>query len=302
MAGAAMIPLSAIIFDAGTQIRADICEETVAEYALAMTAGDRFPPVVLFHDGNQYYMADGFHRGIAARRILQRDIAAVVYPGTQQDALWYALGANRANGRRLNLADKKHAILLALKAWGGEGGKSVREISEQIGCALSYVQQIEKQVTCSGHLEPRARVTGKDGKSYPATKAKPKSTDHSKAAVVQRQQDVRDMAERGYTTRQIASTLGISEKSCAVIAKKAGITVHADRVVGKTKRHDSTRIVESIVMGAENFVEGENLIEFADLDPKRFAGWLASLETARDRLGEFIRRLRKEKQKHVEAA
>jgi hypothetical protein len=94
------VALQDIVFDAGTQVRVSISEQVVADYAEAMTDGADFPPVVLFHDGNRYYMGDGFHRGLAAKRIDARDIPADVRVGTATDALWYALGANKANGHR----------------------------------------------------------------------------------------------------------------------------------------------------------------------------------------------------------
>lgn len=59
------VALDLIQFDAGTQIRAAINEAVVGEYAELMQADTKFPPVVLFHDGNAYYMADGFHRAMA---------------------------------------------------------------------------------------------------------------------------------------------------------------------------------------------------------------------------------------------
>ena len=81
-------------------------------------------------------------------------------------ALWFALGANRANGHRLTAADKKHAILLALKAWPE---RSANLVAEQIGCAQQYVSRLKaEQVTTRGNVPDR--VTGKDGKSYPANK------------------------------------------------------------------------------------------------------------------------------------
>ena len=159
------IRLDAIVFDAGTQVRAAINEDTVADYAAAMQAGTKFPPVMLFFDSTRYYMADGFHRGHAALRIGAVDIPAVVTVGTRTDALWYALGANKVNGARLTTDDKRQAILLALKAWPDKGS---RELAEQIGCSDRYVLNIKDEVRTTSHLPNR--VTGKDGKSYPATR------------------------------------------------------------------------------------------------------------------------------------
>jgi hypothetical protein len=85
---------------------------------------------------------------------------------SQQDALWFALGANRENGQRMTSADKKHAILMALTTWPE---KSQRAIAEQIGCSDVYISQVKKtHVQSTSHLPDR--VLGKDGKSYPATR------------------------------------------------------------------------------------------------------------------------------------
>src|SRR3990167_4618675 len=102
--------LAAIVFDAGTQIRESINEQVVTDYAERMVEGVEFPPVTLFHDGVRYYLADGFHRTLAAKRNLFRDIDAHVDTGTRADALWFALWANKVNGQRLTDGDKKHAI------------------------------------------------------------------------------------------------------------------------------------------------------------------------------------------------
>lgn len=159
------IRLDAIVFDAGTQVRAAISEETVVDYAALMESGTKFPPVMLFTDGIHYYMADGFHRGHAAQRIGAVDIPAEIMPGTRADALWFALGANRTNGARLTCADKRQAILLALKEWPEKSG---HVIAEQIGVNQRYFAEIKAQVSATTHLP--SRVTGKDGKSYPASR------------------------------------------------------------------------------------------------------------------------------------
>jgi hypothetical protein len=54
--------LEQIRTDAGTQSRAAINDEVVADYAEGMIAGHRFPPIVVFHHKGDYILADGFHR------------------------------------------------------------------------------------------------------------------------------------------------------------------------------------------------------------------------------------------------
>lgn len=160
-----IIPLKSIVFDAGTQIRVELDQHLVGEYAEAMTEGAHFPPIVLFHDGNRHYLADGFHRFMAAQRLKFADIDADVRPGTKDDALWFALGANKKNGKRLNSTDLQHAIRLAFETWPD---KSAHEIAAQVGCTQQWVSARRAQVTTTCHLPDR--VTGRDGKSYPATR------------------------------------------------------------------------------------------------------------------------------------
>jgi hypothetical protein len=66
---------------------------------------------------------------------------------------------------QMTAADKRHAIVLALNTWGN--AKSDSLIAGQVGCSDSTVFRMRQVL----HLKnPGDRVTGKDGKSYPATR------------------------------------------------------------------------------------------------------------------------------------
>lgn len=332
----ASIPLSFIAFDAGTQIRAAINEAVVAEYAERMTEGVVFPAIVLFHDGNQHYLADGFHRFMAAKRNDFRDIDAEVQPGTREDALWFALGANKANGQRLTEADKKHALRLAVKAFPE---RSMRQLAEQVGCSSTYASRVRDEVQTS--LQPVRRVVGSDGRSYPASqdardetrdeaeqllregksiadvraatgigrdaaqqirRAVGAGVDKSKLAVQQRRDRIREMAAEGHSTRQMAVTLGVGEETCRAFVKAEGIDVPADRAIGKSKRHDANRIIDQMVSDAENLCADTDLIDFTQIDRAQLPAWIESLQKSRRALSAFIRRLEEEQKKHGEAA
>ena len=162
-----MIPVDQINTTAGTQTRINIDELVVAEYAERMQEGDIFPPVVVFHDGNGYYLADGFHRVMAASRLGLEDIDADVQKGTRQDAVWYALGANKRNGKRMEPGDKRNAILIALREFPE---KSQQEIAEQVGCSQQYVAKVKDNTT--GCNIPPTR-TDSLGRTRPTSYAKP---------------------------------------------------------------------------------------------------------------------------------
>lgn len=174
-----LVKIDSIVIDAGTQARLCIDQETVEDYADCMTEGDRFPPVVLFHDGNDYYLGDGFHRVLAAEKLTCEKIDAEVRKGTKKDALWYALGANRTNGRRMTRGDLKHAVEIALQSWPE---RSQREISDQVGCTQQYVGKVQNELTTSCKLELPATRTGKDGKVRPTTYSKKAQTESKKTS------------------------------------------------------------------------------------------------------------------------
>jgi hypothetical protein len=111
------IKLSEIVTDAGTQVRVALDEATVAEYAAAMLAGVKFPAGTVFHDGQHYVLADGFHRYKAAGRSGFKDLEFDVQAGSKSDALKFALSANAQHGLKRTNADKRRSVELALIEW-----------------------------------------------------------------------------------------------------------------------------------------------------------------------------------------
>jgi uncharacterized ParB-like nuclease family protein len=137
--------LNNIIIDKGTQSRAQISEETVSDYAEAMQAGDTFPPITVFHDGVDYYLADGFHRLHAAKRLHKASIQADVRTGTLRDAILYSLGANRDHGLRRSNADKRKCVQTLLEdfEWGE---LSVNEMARICGVSPQLVTAVKLEM------------------------------------------------------------------------------------------------------------------------------------------------------------
>jgi hypothetical protein len=94
--------------------RAALDENAVKEYADAMRAQAKFPPVVVFKDHEALWLADGHHRVEAGRRAGRMVIRAEVHTGGRREALLYACGANAAHGVRRTNADKRRAVKLML--------------------------------------------------------------------------------------------------------------------------------------------------------------------------------------------
>lgn len=157
------IKLSEIVTDAGTQVRAGLNEATVADYAEALADGAEFPPVIVFHDGDRYIAADGFHRIHAAIKNGARVIECDVRNGSKADALMFALGCNAHHGLRRTNADKRHAVGMALKEFPKLSDRGLAEI-----CIVSdtFVGDVRRESgAVKPHLPPPPRI-GKDGKAY----------------------------------------------------------------------------------------------------------------------------------------
>jgi hypothetical protein len=115
MSDVGMLPIASIRRDGGTQIRVEFDETTADEFAEMLVDGHEFPPVVVFFDGADYWLADGFHRMRAHERAWREEIVADVREGSLRDAILYAVGANAAHGIRRTNKCKKNAVLTLLR-------------------------------------------------------------------------------------------------------------------------------------------------------------------------------------------
>ncbi len=139
------LPLASIRTDGGTQPRAELDQAVITEYVEALRDGARFPPVVVFYDGSDYWLADGFHRLHAAARAGRPHIAAEIRAGDQRAAILYAAGANAEHGLRRTAADKRQAVrtLLTDPEWSRWPQGKVAEC-----CAVSreYVNRLSREL------------------------------------------------------------------------------------------------------------------------------------------------------------
>lgn len=148
--------------DGGTQPRAAMNHQTVTEYATDMGEGAQFPPVVVFYDGSDYWLADGFHRVEAACSIEITQIAATVRQGTIREAMLYSVGVNATHGLRRTSADKRRSVmtLLSDKEWSQW---SNREIARQCGVHHQMVGKIRGSLDDSSSEKKSRTFTTKHG-------------------------------------------------------------------------------------------------------------------------------------------
>lgn len=103
--------------DGGTQPRAKIDLAHVKRLVEQIEDGHPLEPLVCFYDGENYWLADGFHRFLAYREAGEEAIAAVVHQGTRRDAVLYAVGANADHKPALprSREDKRRAVQTLLQ-------------------------------------------------------------------------------------------------------------------------------------------------------------------------------------------
>ena len=158
-----VVQLSQVAIDGGTQPRCEIDESLVTEYAEAMRDGAQFPPIVVFHDGVKFWLADGFHRTHAARKAGLEVLDADVRDGTRRDAILFSVGANAAHGSRRTNADKRKAVMTLLEdeEWSQW---SDREIARQCAVHHTFVGKMRGSlVTNTSDDTPPRTYTTKHG-------------------------------------------------------------------------------------------------------------------------------------------
>ena len=148
------LKLEQIIIDKGTQTRDEIDQKTVTEYAEALMNKDVFPPVKVFHDGINYYLADGFHRYLANKQIKSTHIEADVINGTLRNALEFAIGTNDKHGLKRSIKDKRKAVLIAVDdvEWGS---LTNREIAKLCRVSHTFVNSIKEELEKSKQTKPK---------------------------------------------------------------------------------------------------------------------------------------------------
>lgn len=156
------LKVSQVRTDGGTQMRVGPRnQEAVREYADVLKDGGSLPPVTVFFDGRDYWLADGFHRHSAHLFLSLPDIEADVREGSKRDAILFAVGANASHGLRRTNADKRRAVEALLKdeewsVW------SDREIARRSCTSAPLVARVREEVTVKSYSEDTAGNTSSE--------------------------------------------------------------------------------------------------------------------------------------------
>lgn len=138
--------LSQIKLDHKLMMRVGVDQEIVDEYAQKMLDGVKFPPVIIYNDGDHNYLVEGFKRYYANKKNGFEIIDADVRMGTYDDAFDYAfVKANRDHGERYKTEDKRLQLTIAFEV-PRYASKSDRELSRILDVSHTFVSKARKAV------------------------------------------------------------------------------------------------------------------------------------------------------------
>ncbi|ODT59410.1 MAG: hypothetical protein ABS73_09840 [Paracoccus sp. SCN 68-21] len=123
-----------------------------------------FPPVIVYFDGKDYWLADGFHRVAAWARIGRTEIPTDIRQGDRRRAILHSVAANSAHGLRRTNDDKRRAVLTLLEddEWGQW---SNREIARRCAVSEGLVRSLRDPI-CAQNADSPTRTVERKGTVY----------------------------------------------------------------------------------------------------------------------------------------
>lgn len=103
-----------------------------------------------------------------------------------------------------------------------------------------------------------------------------------------------NLAEQGYTSRQMVTKVGVVEETIRLIARDFDIEIPADKIVRGSRRIDHTDVIEKTVTALEDTVSTLQYIDFNEVEYGQAADWVASLTASISAINGFKKRIAKE--------
>lgn len=283
-----------IVTAGGTQSRVQLCEQAVADYAEALADGQELPPIVVFHDGSAYWLADGFHRVMAATRANVEWLPADIRKGTKRDAILHSVGANATHGLPRTNADKRHAVMLLLRdeEWAQW---SDREIARRCLVGHNLVSEMRRSI-CTPMTDSAPKKVERNGTVYTQRTENIGQRKGFAGAKAEKTEAIRELSEQGYRASQIAGQIGLTEDTVRLYANEAAIEL-PDKAIGPVRKLNNRRVIEQTVLGLEASAASLSAlpVSFDDIAPAEAAEWA-------DAVGEALRVFRKFHKQLTEAA
>lgn len=143
-----------------------------------------FPPIDVFFDKVDYWLADGFHRYTSHQKVGLKNILCNVHEGSRIDAVVFSAGANQRFSIKRTPADIHKAIvmLLNMKEWFDLSGL---QIARHVGCAPMTVSSVREEFCRENDRKLPATFRAANGRDQPSIKIS-RGTDPAQSTVTDR--------------------------------------------------------------------------------------------------------------------
>jgi len=156
-----------IVLDDSLQTRVDVNHDVVADYADALSRGDKLPPVKVCLIFDKYWCVDGFHSVLALHRAnMQVEAIVVDKVKDPKAALAYAVAANRDHGLQRTPEDKAKVVELVLKdeRWSNWANERIANL---IGIGHDTIRIIRNRLIKEGKIK-ETKLIDRRGVERPA--------------------------------------------------------------------------------------------------------------------------------------
>ncbi len=217
--------LALIRNNGGTQSRAAIDWEYVGELMEALEGHVLLPAIDVYFDGQDYWLADGFHRYEAHKKLDYPNIFANIHQGTRWNAVLHSVGSNATHGKRRTNEDKNRAVRLLLTDPDAKE-MSNRQIAEHCKVSHQFVNDVKAVLD----------VAQKFGKEYPREVAKVAITHKIRTRAMA--DEVERLYENGRETfDEVKKTGWVQPGDEADAAPVSGSVTRFKKAVAKKQEH-----------------------------------------------------------------
>lgn len=151
------------------------------------------------------------------------------------------------------------------------------------GIGDDWFDQVIAEARAEGNLS-RANVIRRLGRQQ---------ENFSRAPRRRKAERIAELAADGVSSRQMAEALGISDETIRNIAREFDVEIPADKIIARTRRPDSNRIVTQTVDTLSSLVLGLDLVDYDDIDLTEVGQWVTSMDESFRALNRFKNQLKK---------
>lgn len=217
------LKLKDIRTDGGTQARKSLDQNIVTTYAEHLREGAIFPSITVFHDGSEYWLADGFHRYFARKANGEVEVECEVKQGTKREAQLFSFGVNNDRGLSMSSEDIREIIIRMLK--DDEWSKwSDEKIANVIKVSRITVFRVRKKLEEAGEVEQKSKTKYVDKHGNESEMATPKAKAKAEPEPVeQAEPEQEEPSEEGDLVSELTETINQVSQENEMLKEKIAL-------------------------------------------------------------------------------